>query len=130
MSVLTSARPTVEKYYALIDSGQLSEACEDMTEGVKLTFANAEPVHGPAAAEASIQLVLDHCTRVQHTLLNWYEKDHEDGSKSALFEIRIQYWLNSGRELDLPGAVFAQFDADGQITEQRLYGDLAEVFAG
>jgi hypothetical protein len=52
-----------------------------------------------------------------------------DGTAEVTFEIRIHYWLKNGKEIDIPGAVYASFDADTRCTEQRLYGDLTQVFA-
>ena len=125
-----SVKPIVEKYYGLIDSGQLHEASGLYTEDVKLTFANADPVYGPAAAEASIQHVLDFCTAIKHTVVTWFEEPDANGSTTAFFEIRIRYDLKSGKVLDNPGAVVARVNANGKFTEQRLYGDLSEVFEG
>ncbi|GGM17243.1 MULTISPECIES: nuclear transport factor 2 family protein [Micromonospora] len=128
MTVTTPARRLVEEYYALIDGGNLPAACELMTEDVKLTFANAEPVHGRAAAEASIKYVLDHCDRITHRVVTFFETGDADGARTAFYEIRITYVLKNGKVLDNPGAVVATVDAQGRFTEQRLYGDLNEVF--
>lgn len=125
-----SVRAVVEKYYGLIDSGHLHEASGLYTDDVKLTFANADPVYGPAAAEASIQYVLDFCTAIKHTVVTWFEEAHADGSATAFVEIRIKYDLKSGKVVDNPGAVVATVNADGKFTEQRLYGDLTKVFQG
>ncbi|MET8798507.1 nuclear transport factor 2 family protein [Nocardia sp. NPDC004568] len=127
---MTSVRKAVEEYYEHIDSGRLADAVQLMTDDVKLTFANAEPVVGREAAAASIQYVLDQTTAIRHTIFHWMEPQiAADGTAEVTFEIRIHYWLKSGKELDIPGAVYASFDADTQCTEQRLYGDLSEVFA-
>lgn len=125
-----SVKPVIEKYYGLIDAGHLHEASGLYSEDVTLTFANAGPVYGPAAAEASIQHVLDLCTAIRHTLVTWFEEAHADGSATAFFEIRIRYDLKSGTVVDNPGAVVAMVNADGKFTEQRLYGDLTNVFRG
>lgn len=127
---MTSVRKAVEEYYEHIDSGRLADAVQLMTDDVSLTFANAEPVTGREAAAASIQYVLDQCTKIRHTVFHWMEpQPAADGTTEVTFEIRIHYWLKNGKELDIPGAVYARFDADTQCTEQRLYGDLTEVFA-
>ena len=125
-----SARQLVERYYALIDGGKLGEAAGLMIDDVRLTFANAEPVQGTAAAEASIQYVLDQTSEIKHEVLHLWESDNGDGTRAVVFEIRITYWLRSGKVLSIPGAVFSTVDADNRFTEQRLYGDLNEVFAG
>ncbi|NKY37483.1 nuclear transport factor 2 family protein [Nocardia speluncae] len=126
-----AVRKLAEKYYELIDSGRLAEAAALMTDDVKLTFANAEPVTGRDAATASIQYVLDQTTKIEHKVVHWIEPHPAtDGTTEVMFEIRIHYWLKSGKELDIPGAVYATVNADNMITEQRLYGDLTEVFAG
>ncbi|MGW5386085.1 nuclear transport factor 2 family protein [Nocardia sp. NPDC003963] len=127
---MASVRQAVEDYYEHIDSGRLADAVQLMTDDVKLTFANAEPVSGREAASASIQFVLDQCTKIRHSVFHWMEPQPAgDGGSEVTFEIRIHYWLKSGKELDIPGAVYASFDSDNQCTEQRLYGDLTEVFA-
>ncbi len=124
-----STRSLVERYYELIDGNNLTEASELMIDDVKLTFANAEPVFGRAAATASIQYVLDFCSSIKHDVVTFFETGNEDGTCTAFFEIRIKYYLKSGKFVDIPGAVVATVDADGKFSEQRLYGDLNEVFA-
>ncbi|WP_328389020.1 nuclear transport factor 2 family protein [Nocardia sp. NBC_00416] len=127
---MTSVRKLVEDYYEHIDSGRLAEAAQLMTDDVLLTFANAEPVTGRDAATASIQYVLDQCTSIEHSVFHWIEPHPAvDGTTEVLFEIRIQYYLKSGKELNIPGAVYATVDSDNKFTEQRLYGDLTQVFA-
>lgn len=126
----SSSRQLVERYYALIDGGELSEAADLMTGDVRLTFANAEPVQGSAAAEASIQYVLDQTSEIKHELLHLWEWDNGDDTRTVVFEIRITYWLKSGEVLSIPGAVVTTVNSDNKFTEQRLYGDLNEVFAG
>ncbi|WP_199441463.1 nuclear transport factor 2 family protein [Umezawaea beigongshangensis] len=130
MSSTTSARSLVERYYALVDSGDLGDAVALMRDDVTLTFANAEPVSGRAAAHASIQTVLDRCDAIRHTVVTWFEQPGANGNTDALFEIRIAYDLKNGGHVDIPGCVFATIDATGAFVEQRLYGDLAPVFAG
>lgn len=129
MSVTRSARSVVENYYALIDSGKLDDAVALMDDHVKLTFANAEPVVGRAAARASIQAVLDRCDNIVHTVVTWFERPGEGGTTDVLCEIRIKYDLKNRTSVDLPGCVFATIDATGAFVEQRLYGDLTPVFA-
>lgn len=129
MTATTSTRSLVEKYYGLIDTGRLGDATKLMTDDVKLTFANAAPVTGREAAEASIQMVLDRCNAIKHSVVTWFEEAGENGTTNVLFEIRIAYDLKNGKDIDIPGCVFATVNADGQFTEQRLYGDLNEVFA-
>lgn len=124
-----SGRSLVERYYELIDNGQLNEACELMTDDVKLTFANAAPVFGRAAANSSIQFVLDFCHSIKHDVVTFFQSDNGDGTSTAFVEIRIKYNLKNGKFVDIPGAVVATVNADGMFTEQRLYGDLADVFA-
>lgn len=127
---MSAVRQMVEDYYEHIDEGRLSEAAQLMTDDVKLTFANAEPVTGRDAAAASIQYVLDQCTAIEHTVVNWIEPHPAtNGITEVMFEIRIHYNLKNGREVDIPGAVYAAIDSDLKFTEQRLYGDLTEVFA-
>jgi len=130
MTATTSTRLLVEQYYALIDGNDLSAACELMTDDIKLTFANAAPVYGRAAAQSSIQYVLDFCSKIKHDVVSFFEADNGDGTRTAFFEIRIKYDLKDGRVVDIPGAVVAVVNADGRFTEQRLYGDLTDVFAG
>ncbi|WP_280420977.1 nuclear transport factor 2 family protein [Nocardia carnea] len=126
-----AVRKLMEEYYELIDSGRLAEAAALMTDDAKLTFANAEPVIGRDAATASIQYVLDQTTKIEHKVVHWIEPHPATGDiTEVMFEIRIHYWLKSGKEVDIPGAVYATVNADNKITEQRLYGDLTEVFAG
>ena len=129
-TLTTSIRPIVEKYYALIDGGRLAEAGALYTDDVKLTFANADPVYGRAAAEASIQHVLDQTTVIKHDIVTFWDEQASDGASVAFFEIRITYHLKSGRVITNPGCVVAVVDDDGRFTEQRLYGDLSNVFAG
>jgi hypothetical protein len=128
MTATPSTQRLVEQYYALIDGNNLSEACDLMTEDIKLTFANAAPVYGRAAAESSIRYVLDFCSKIEHDVVSFFEVDNWDGTHTAFFEIRIKYDLKDGRVVDIPGAVVAIVNADGRFTEQRLYGDLNEVF--
>lgn len=131
MTTLTkSVRPLVEKYYALIDDGHLSEASMMYTDDVKLTFANAEPVYGRAAAEAAIQYVLDQTTGIKHDVVTFWDQEAPDGTSLAFFEIRITYHLKSGKVINNPGCVVAVVNEDDKFTEQRLYGDLNNVFAG
>lgn len=129
MSAPTAPRSVVENYYALIDSGRLGEAVAMMTDDVKLTFANSAPVSGREAAQASLRVVLDRCDEILHTVVTWFERPGADGGTDVMAEIRIRYGLKNGREVELPGCVFAAIDASGAFTEQRLYGDLTPVFA-
>ncbi|GAA0364665.1 nuclear transport factor 2 family protein [Actinoallomurus spadix] len=129
MTADSATRRLVEQYYDLIDSGDLHQACGLMAENVKFTFANADPIFGQESAEAAIQVVLDRCTAIRHRVVTWFEEPGPDGSVNANFEIRIRYDLKNGKVLDNPGAVFATVNDDGVFTEQRLYGDLNEVFA-
>ncbi|MGW0178330.1 nuclear transport factor 2 family protein [Nocardia sp. NPDC003345] len=127
---MSAVRKMVEEYYGLIDSGRLADAAALMTDDVKLTFANAEPVTGRDTATASIQFVLDQCDKIEHKVVHWIEPHPPvDGITEVVFEIRIHYWLKNGKEVDIPGAVYATVNADTLFTEQRLYGDLTEVFA-
>jgi ketosteroid isomerase-like protein len=131
MTALTnSVRPLVERYYALIDDGHLAQAGTMYTDDVKLTFANAEPVHGRAAAEAAIQHVLDQTTGIKHDVVTFWDEEGPDGTSVAFFEIRITYYLKSGEVINNPGCVVAIVNDDDKFTEQRLYGDLNNVFAG
>lgn len=130
MSTLTnSVRPLVDDYYALIDGGNLAEASAMYADDVKLTFANAEPVYGPAAAAAAIERVLDQTTKIRHDVVTFWDESDGDGTSVAVFEIRITYHLKSGTVVSNPGCVVAIVNEDGKFTEQRLYGDLNNVFA-
>ena len=129
MSTVTPTRSLVEKYYELIDTGRLAEAALLMTDGVKFTFANADPIVGRSAAESSIQFVLDQCSKIKHSIVTFFEFAREDGWTDIIFEIRIKFDLKNGRTLDLPGCAVATVNSDGSFTEQRLYADLNEVFA-
>ncbi|WP_175647924.1 nuclear transport factor 2 family protein [Nocardia donostiensis] len=128
MSATTSVRSLVEKYYGLIDSGRLHESCELMTEDVKFTFANAEPVFGRDTAETAIQMVLDRCTAVRHNVVTAFEAE-TDGTATGLFELRIRFDLKNGKVIELPGCIFVAVDSDGRFAEQRLYADMNPVFA-
>jgi ketosteroid isomerase-like protein len=123
-------RPLIEDYYALIDGGDVSKACAMLTDDAKVTFANHEPVYGPAAAEAAFQRVLDFTTAVKHDVLTMWEAAEPDGKQSVVFELRIRYDLKSGKTISNPGIAVAIVNPEGKFVEQRLYGDLNNVFAG
>lgn len=125
-----SLRGLVEDYYSLIDGGNLAEAFEMFTEDAKLTFANAQPVYGRAAAEAAIQHVLDRTTAIKHELVTYWDEDGSAETQVAFFEIRIIYNLHSGQVINNPGCVVAIANKEGKFIEQRLYGDLSNVFSG
>lgn len=129
-----SLKPMLEQYFALIDGGKLSEACEMFTDDAKLTFANAEPVYGADAAQKAIQMVLDQTSSIKHEIVSFWDVDEEGygqekGGQTAVFELRIVYNLTSGKAVRNPGVSVAVV-RDGKFIEQRLYGDLNNVFAG
>lgn len=138
-TAVTSVRELGEHYYRLVDTldpDRLAEACALMTEDVRLTFANAPSVTGREAAAQSIQVVLDRCTGIEHTVTSLIEAVRADGSIDFALELRIHYDLKNGGTVVIPGSVFGtvrQVDTeDGpalRFTEQRLYGDLTDVFA-
>ncbi|WP_040790425.1 nuclear transport factor 2 family protein [Nocardia paucivorans] len=138
-TAITSVQELSEHYYELIDTlepDRLAQACALMTEDVRLTFANAPTVTGREAAAGSIQVVLDRCTGIKHTVLSRLESPRADGTIDFALEIRIHYNLKNGRTVDIPGSVFGTVrevdTANGpqlRFTEQRLYGDLTDVFA-
>lgn len=130
MTVDTGSRTIAEEYYELIDSGQVHESTRFLSDDIKFTFANAEPVYGKQAVEDSIGLVLAQCTAIKHTIVSFFEQPGDDGMTHVSFELRIRYDLTNGTVLELPGAGFATLDAEGRFIEERLYGDLNPVFAG
>lgn len=123
-------RPLIRNYYALVDAGDTSAALEMFADDAKLTFANNEPVYGRAAAKATFQHVLDVIDAQAHDVLNTWEADEPDGNRSIVFEFRIRFDLKSGRTISKGGCGVAIVNPEGKFVEQRLYGDLSEVFAG
>lgn len=126
--VATSMRPLVEQYYNSVDGGKVDDALKLMTEDVKFTFANAAPVEGQQAVGAALQQLLDFCRRIKHDVVTFFEQDNLDGTRTALWEFQCRFDLKSGKVVDTPGAAVAIFGPDGKFIEQRIYGDLNEVF--
>jgi hypothetical protein len=125
MSISTEGnRAVVERYYALMDSGRLHEACGMFVDDVKLTFGNAEPIYGPNAAEAAIQFVIDLTSKIQHEVVGFWEFPNPDGTTTAIFELSITYTLKDGPVITNPGLALGILDLDGRFVEQRLYGGL------
>jgi hypothetical protein len=124
-------RPVLEGYFALMDGGHLDQAvAKNFAEDAKVTFANADPVYGKAAIEASIGQVIDQTTSIKHDIPTFWEEPGPGENRTALYELTITYNLKTGKTLVLPGMSLAIFNPAGKIIEQRLYGDLNEVFAG
>lgn len=126
---MASAREITEQYFAHVDAGRLDLAAKLMTDDVKFTFANAPTVTGRHAAAAAIQMVLDLCTDIKHSIVHWMELPASRNCVDVMCEIRIRYHLKSGAVIDIPGSVYAAVTTAGQYSEQRLYGDLCQVFA-
>jgi hypothetical protein len=126
-----SLRPMLEAYFAQMDGGDLHRAInENFTEDAKVRFANADPVFGHDAIEGSIGAVINQTTSIKHEIPTYWEESGPGENTTLLYELTITYNLKTGKTLVLPGMSLAIVNPDGKIIEQRLYGDLNEVFAG
>jgi hypothetical protein len=126
-----SLRPMLEAYFALMDGSRLDEAIRNnFAEDAKVRFANADPVYGHAAIKASIGAVINQTSSIKHDIPTFWDEPGPDENRTALYELMITYNLKTGKTLVLPGMSLAIVNPEGKIIEQRLYGDLNEVFAG
>ena len=104
----------LERYYALLDSGQVREAvAEFLAPDCTFRVANEEPVGFREAGRALEPFVKG----LRHRLLSVLEAD---GTIAA--ELQITYIRHDGSSVTLPGALFATV-RDGRFIEQRAYVD-------
>ncbi|WP_286901126.1 nuclear transport factor 2 family protein [Thermocrispum sp.] len=129
MTTALTSRSLVEKYYELIDNGHVDDAMELTTEDIKFKFANAAPAVGRSATRAGIDRVLDQCNKIKHDVLTFFDIPRGDGLRDVIFELRITYDLKNGKHVSIPGCAVTTVNSDGRFVEQRLYGDLTDVFA-
>ena len=116
----------VRRYYASIDkTKKMDEAILFFTEDATLYFANNEPVSGREGIHAAISGILDSVEDIRHDVRGVWE----DEEGTVIFEVDVTYFLKDEREVSLSGAVFCEME-DGHFKEQRIYADLAPLFAG
>ncbi len=116
----------VRRYYASIDATKkMDEAIHFFTEDATLHFANNEPISGHEAIHAAISGILDNVKDISHDVQGVWE----DEEGTVIFEVDVTYILKDESEVALSGAVFCEME-DGHIQEQRIYVDLAPLFAG
>jgi ketosteroid isomerase-like protein len=109
----------LERYYALLDSGQVREAAaEYLDPGCTFRIANSEPVSFIDAARALAPFV----KATRHRLLTVLEGDQD----TIACELLITYTRHDDSSVTLPGALFARV-RDGRFTEQRAYTDQAPL---
>jgi SnoaL-like domain len=126
-----SFRPMLEAYFAQLDSRDVDGAIgSNFTEDAKVRFANADPVFGHDAIQGSIGAVVNQTSSIKHDIPTYWEEPGPGENTTLLYELMITYNLKTGKTLVLPGMSLAIVNPDGKIVEQRLYGDLNEVFAG
>ena len=116
----------VRRYYASIDTTKkMDEAIHFFTEDATLHFANNEPISGREAIHAAISGILDSVEAIRHDVQGVWE----DEKGTVIFEVDVTYTLKDESEVALSGAVFCDME-DGRFREQRIYVDLAPLFAG
>jgi ketosteroid isomerase-like protein len=104
----------LERYYALLDSGQVQAViAEFLAPDCTFRVANEEPVGFREAGRALGPFVKG----LRHRLLSVLEAD---GTIAA--ELEITYIRHDGSSVTLPGALFATV-RDGRFIEQRAYVD-------
>ena len=116
----------IQRYYASIDTTKkMDEAIHFFTEDATLHFANNEPISEREAIHAAISGILDSVKAIRHDVRGIWE----DEEGTVIFEVDVTYILKDGSEVALSGAVFCEME-DGHCREQRIYVDLAPLFAG
>ena len=116
----------VQRYYASIDATKrMDEAIDFFTEDATLHFANNEPISGREGIHAAISGILDSVEEIRHDVQGVWE----DEEGTVIFEVDVTYFLKDESEVALSGAVFCEME-DGHFKEQRIYVDLAPLFAG
>jgi ketosteroid isomerase-like protein len=111
----------LERYYALLDSGQVREAVTEFLDpACTFRIANEDPVGFIDAARALAPLVRGTRHRVLSAL--------EDGDGTIACELEITYTRHDGSAVTLPGSLFAHV-RDGRFLAQRAYIDQAPLRA-
>jgi hypothetical protein len=105
----------LERYYALLDSGNVREAAAEFLDpSCTFRIANAPPVGLLDAARALSPSVRG----TRHRLLTVFGSD----PGTIACELEITYTRHDGSSVTLPGALFGTV-RDGRFLEQRAYID-------
>jgi hypothetical protein len=120
-----NARPEtvawLERYYGLLDGGQIGEAIKGyLADGCTFRFNDRPPATFIDEARRMSKLI----TGTRHELLTVLEDD--EGTLAC--ELEVTYIKHDGSEITLPGSLFATVK-DGRFVEQRAYIDHGPLVA-
>lgn len=124
---MTASKETVEflnAYYRLVDAMKIGEFMAFFTPDARLIFANNEPMQGRDAIEAGLTQVLSSVDGIRHDLRQIWNVDDD----TVVFEVDVTYSRKDGRDVRVPGSAVCEM-RNGLMAQQRIYVDLAPVFA-
>jgi ketosteroid isomerase-like protein len=114
------------RLFAAVDALDPDRVIAFMTDDVRLTFANAEPLVGKDAVKASFAAARDLLASVRHDATGFWRG--EDGEFAVVaVEARVAYRLRDGREVVLPATSALRLKGS-LVADYRIFMDPRPVF--
>jgi ketosteroid isomerase-like protein len=124
MTTAADATQWAEEFFALVDAGDADGVAGRVSEGAVLITGNGEPVVGREEIRAAINGFQTMIGSLSHEIVRVWAV-----AGGYIAELRVSYVRLDGGSLVLPCTNIFDLDADGQITEYKIFMDMAPVFA-
>jgi ketosteroid isomerase-like protein len=113
----------IEALFADIDNGNIDSLVSRFAPDGTQRFGNQEPLHGHAAITEANRAFLGQLDGISHEIVNVVAND-----ATTVIELQVTYRLAGRPPVTIPVVTACNTDADGRITDYRVYFDLAPVF--
>jgi ketosteroid isomerase-like protein len=118
------ALPWYEEFYGAMEAKDIDTVCGMCTEDTRVQFANHEPVTGREVVREVMLHFWGTIERMHHGFTHVLESDDQ-----AVLEADVTYTRLDGSSVVLKSGTVIRRQ-DGLIADQRIYVDLAPLFAG
>ena len=123
---VAAAGPTLlwyEQFYGAMEAKDIDTVCGMCTQDTRVQFANHEPVAGREAVRAVMLHFWGTIERMHHGFTHVLESDDQ-----AVLEADVTYTRLDGSSVVIKSGTVIRRQ-DGLIADQRIYVDLAPLFA-
>lgn len=116
--------PEREQLFAHIDSMDPDRFAAHLAEDVTMRFGNADPIQGRDAVREAWASFCADLNGVAHEVVEQWTADG-----ATIVEAMVTYTRKDDSDVTVPVATIYR-ERDGEITDYRIYIDLAPLFAG
>jgi uncharacterized protein (TIGR02246 family) len=113
-----------DRIFAIVDTAQPDAIADLFTPDGRFVFGNAEPLLGRDAIAAGLAVFFTNIAGLHHEILNLWRV-----GPNTIAETEVTYRRHDGRSVIVPVVSIWSAGADDVITDYRIFGDLAPVFA-